>query len=66
MRISFNGGTAYLYQDIYLPQLLEQKKINPEKVVIEYNGEIAPKTSWPEIKLQDGDIIYVLSFVGGG
>ncbi len=66
MKISFNGGTAYLDQDVYLPQFLEQKKINQEKVVIEYNGEIAPGNTWPEIKLQDDDVIYAITFVGGG
>jgi len=66
MKISFNGGTTHLDQDLYLSEFLEQKKINPEKVVIEYNGEIAYQSSWAEIKLQDGDIIYALTFVGGG
>jgi sulfur carrier protein len=66
MKINFNGGTVYLEKEIFLSQLLEQKKINPEKVVIEYNDAIAPKERWPEIKLQDGDIIFAISFVGGG
>jgi thiamine biosynthesis protein ThiS len=66
MRVTFNGGTILLEQNTDLLHFLEQKKLNPEKVVIEYNGGIAPQSEWPDIHLQDGDIIYALSFVGGG
>ena len=39
----------------------EQKRIAVEK-----NGEIVPKAKYAEIILQDGDVLEVVCFVGGG
>ena len=37
-----------------------------ERIAVERNGEIIPKTSYQDIILQDGDVLEVVSFVGGG
>lgn len=36
------------------------------RIAVELNGEIVPKARWTETVLQDGDVIEVVSFVGGG
>jgi len=33
---------------------------------VEYNGDILPKNAFDTTKINDGDNIEVLSFVGGG
>ena len=35
-------------------------------VAVEYNGSIVPKNQYEEKILTDGDVIEVVSFVGGG
>ncbi len=37
-----------------------------KRVVVERNGEIVPKAQYSETVLADGDIIEIVSFVGGG
>ena len=36
------------------------------RVAVERNGKIVPKTTYGEVVLQDGDIIEIVGFVGGG
>lgn len=38
----------------------------PEKVAVEHNGEIAPRSQLGEIALADGDTLEIVHFVGGG
>lgn len=38
----------------------------PEKVAVEHNGEIAPRSQLGEIALADGDSLEIVHFVGGG
>ncbi len=37
-----------------------------DRVAVEHNGEIAPKARYDAIVLQDGDVVEVVRFVGGG
>ena len=36
------------------------------RVAVERNGEIVPRASYGETVLQDGDLVEVVRFVGGG
>ncbi|QDM41108.1 sulfur carrier protein ThiS [Altererythrobacter sp. TH136] len=38
----------------------------PEKVAVERNGEIAPRSRLAELALADGDVLEIVHFVGGG
>ena len=38
----------------------------PDRVALEQNGEIVPRSTWPEVCLQSGDRIELVHFVGGG
>lgn len=49
-----------------IAQLLELKKIDPRKVIVELNGELVEKENFSEIKLNNEDKIEILKFVGGG
>lgn len=37
-----------------------------ERIVVECNEVIIPKTQYEKTLLQDGDVVEVVSFVGGG
>ena len=37
-----------------------------KRVAVELNGNIVPKTQYEETILKNGDIVEVVSFVGGG
>lgn len=37
-----------------------------KRIAVELNGEIVPKAEYANTVLKDGDIVEVVSFVGGG
>jgi thiamine biosynthesis protein ThiS len=40
--------------------------LDPKKVAVELNGEIAPRSTLAEVALSDGDVLEIVHFVGGG
>jgi sulfur carrier protein len=49
-----------------LQQLVEALELKSDRIAVERNGEIAPRTSWPAVSVDAGDRIEVVHFVGGG
>jgi sulfur carrier protein len=49
-----------------LQQLVDELELKADRVAVERNGEIAPRTSWAAVAVADGDRIEVVHFVGGG
>ena len=39
---------------------------NPKHIVVELNEEILPKTEYDSTAIADGDVVEILSFMGGG
>ncbi|TGK06223.1 sulfur carrier protein ThiS [Leptospira fletcheri] len=65
----FVNGKRILVGDLSSPDLvslLESLRLKPEMVAIQRNGEIIKRESWSGVKLQEGDRIEILKFVGGG
>lgn len=38
----------------------------PERVAVEHNGVIAPRSTLDTVPLGDGDVLEIVHFVGGG
>ena len=49
-----------------LTSVLERLELRPDRIAVELNGEIAPRTKWAELTVADKDRIEVVHFVGGG
>ena len=49
-----------------LAQLLEELGYQAGRIAVERNGEIVPRRRYGETVLADGDVLEVVSFVGGG
>lgn len=49
-----------------LQAYLATTQYDPRRIAVERNGEIVPKAQYGETVLTDGDVIEVVSFVGGG
>lgn len=45
---------------------LSGTKYDKGRIAVECNGEIVPKAAYGETILKDGDVLEVVSFVGGG
>ena len=46
--------------------LVRELGLKPEKVAVEHNGVIAPRSTLAEVPLADGDVLEIVTFVGGG
>ena len=66
MNISLNGKETEIKKSMTISELIRQKNLKPEKLVIEYNREILSREKWSDTVLEDGDKIEMLGFVGGG
>ncbi len=49
-----------------LPRLLQLLEMKPDRIAIERNGDIAPRSAWGHVTLQNGDKLEIVQFVGGG
>lgn len=49
-----------------IADLVADKRLAPEALVVELNGTIVRQEQWPAIRLKEGDTLELLSFVGGG
>lgn len=57
------------YQEIAgqtLTQYLGTTTYKVQRIAVERNGDIVPKTQYDSTVLEDGDVVEVVSFVGGG
>lgn len=66
MRLTVNGEVREAPDQATLSQLLASLGIEPGRVAIERNREIAPRSQWNAIRLEDGDQLEIVQFVGGG
>jgi len=46
--------------------LVRELGLKPQKVAVELNGEIAPRSTLENVPLNDGDVLEIVHFVGGG
>jgi thiazole synthase len=46
--------------------LVRELGLAPEKVAVEHNGTITPRSTLAEAALADGDVLEIVHFVGGG
>ncbi|WP_432201530.1 sulfur carrier protein ThiS [Erythrobacter sp. W53] len=46
--------------------LVTELELNPEKVAVEHNGVIAPRSKLGAQAVSDGDVLEIVHFVGGG
>jgi len=55
-----------LPEPVRLEQLIGELGLKEDRVAVEHNGEIVPRTGWAETTLHEGDRLEVVHFVGGG
>lgn len=49
-----------------LSEYLALTNYDPKRIAVERNGDIVFKSQYGDTVLQDGDVLEVVSFVGGG
>ena len=66
MKLQINGDQRELPDGLSLAALVEHLGMKPDRVAVELNLEIVPRTNWQNIQLKSGDKLEIVHFVGGG
>lgn len=64
--ITVNGKQVELKEEITVLQFLEKEGYQTTRIAVEKNGEIVPKRTYKDVIIHSGDVLEVVSFVGGG
>jgi thiamine biosynthesis protein ThiS len=65
MQLVINGDERN-FTAATLDALIEELGMKGDRVAVELNREIVPRTNWGVTALKDGDRLEIVHFVGGG
>ena len=66
IQVRLNGKDREIESDLTVMDLLESLELNPHMVVVELNREILSRDVIGHVRVEDGDQVEVVHFVGGG
>jgi len=64
--LSVNGEARRMQAGASIAVLLETLALAGKRIAVEKNGEIVPRSRYPETTLMDGDQLEIVVAVGGG
>jgi sulfur carrier protein len=64
--LTVNGEKRKVAGPVRLIAFLETLDFNPRYVAVAHNGTVLQRQQWPEVVLQDGDVLEIVRMVGGG
>ncbi len=66
MNIKINGKNEAIDRMADIAQLVSDRGLSPDRIVVEHNFRIVPKEEWRKVILNESDNIEIVSFMGGG
>jgi sulfur carrier protein len=66
IEVVVNGQPRRVPEGFTVDRLLVWMEINPSRVAVERNRTIARKADWPATRIEPGDRLEIVWFVGGG
>src|SRR5690242_11070714 len=66
IQIVLNGRPREVPEGLVLDTLLAFLEVKPDRVAVERNRAIVRKTDWPVTRIEPGDQLEIVWFVGGG
>jgi sulfur carrier protein len=66
MIVKINGDPREIPDGLNVTALLDHLKMRGDRVAIERNLDILPRTLWNETQVQSNDSFEIVHFVGGG
>ena len=66
MKLTINGESREFPDGFTLAALVAQLGMKQDRVAVELNLEIVPRSNWSATQLKEGDKLEVVHFVGGG
>ena len=66
IEIKLNGEAYSFSHSLTVQELVEKLALPCEKIAIERNLEIVPRSLYAKTTLQNGDLLEIVHFIGGG
>jgi sulfur carrier protein len=66
MKVQINGEDRDFDVSLPLSALVEQLGMKADRVAVELNRNIVPRSQWAETLVSEGDRLEIVQFVGGG
>jgi sulfur carrier protein len=66
MRATVNGDSLELPEGLSVADLLRHLGVRAERVAVERNGAVVKRARHLEEKIGEGDVVEIVTFVGGG
>lgn len=64
--LTVNGEPRRIAAGATIADLVAGLGLDPRKVAVEHNAEIAPRSALADVVLANGDVLEIVHFVGGG
>ena len=64
--VQINGATQQVPGNLDIRRLLEHLAITAERVAVERNRKVIRKHDWSATVIAAGDVLEIVTFVGGG
>jgi sulfur carrier protein len=66
MRATVNGEILELPDGLSVESLLARLNLSSDRVAVERNGLVVKRARHREVPVEDGDVLEIVTFVGGG
>jgi sulfur carrier protein len=66
MQITVNGETSELPEGLTVAELLERTGLADQRIALERNREIVPRSEFEHTRLAEGDRVEIVRAIGGG
>ena len=64
--VQINGETRENYENLTVEEMVDREGLQKSRIAVEINGEIVSTQKYNDTVLHAGDVVEVVSFVGGG
>jgi thiamine biosynthesis protein ThiS len=66
LTLTVNGEARIFIGALSVAGLVASLGLDTRKVAVELNREIVPRSTYAAVALQDGDVLEIVHFIGGG
>lgn len=66
MHVTVNGEEEHLPEGLTVAELVERAGLSGQRVALEVNREIVPRSAYAETRLAEGDRVEIVRAIGGG
>ena len=66
MQVTINGENRDVKEGLTVLALLEDLELQPEAMVVQRNDNVIERNDFATTQLEEGDVIELVRFVGGG